>query len=58
MAELDRQDRRDRKPSDSPSERVIDSRELLGERDVVRIQHGDRVYELRQTRYGKLILTK
>jgi len=58
MAGLDRS-RSDSTPaSDTAKERVIDSQELLGERGVVRIQHGDRVYELRQTRYGKLILTK
>jgi hemin uptake protein HemP len=36
----------------------IDSRAILGDRDEVLIRHGDQVYRLRKTRYGKLILNK
>lgn len=39
-----------------PSE--IDSRLLLGSCGRVLIQHRGQTYELRETRYGKLILTK
>jgi hemin uptake protein HemP len=38
--------------------RYIDSRELLGHDGNVKIRHRDQVYNLRQTRTGKLILTK
>lgn len=36
----------------------IDSRQLLGADRRVRIRHAGQVYELRETRFGKLILTK
>jgi hemin uptake protein HemP len=36
----------------------IDSRVLLGADGRVRIRHRGQVYELRETRFGKLILTK
>lgn len=39
-----------------PSE--VDSRLLLGSAGRVLIQHRGQTYELRETRYGKLILTK
>jgi hemin uptake protein HemP len=39
-----------------PSE--VDSRLLLGSSGRVLIQHRGQTYELRETRYGKLILTK
>lgn len=38
--------------------REIDSNALLGAERRVRILHAGQVYELRETRYGKLILTK
>jgi len=38
--------------------RSIDSRLLLGHDGSINIRHGDQVYNLRQTRTGKLILTK
>ncbi|MCS7100369.1 MAG: hemin uptake protein HemP [Burkholderiaceae bacterium] len=38
--------------------RLIDSASLLGNQQVVRIRHGSGIYTLRQTRQGKLILTK
>lgn len=38
--------------------REIDSSALLGTERRVRILHSGQVYELRETRYGKLILTK
>lgn len=36
----------------------VDSRLLLGAAGRVLIQHRGQTYELRETRYGKLILTK
>tara|TARA_R110002110_G_scaffold96839_2_gene249075 strand:- start:5386 stop:5562 length:177 start_codon:yes stop_codon:yes gene_type:complete len=36
----------------------IDSHELLGADRRVLIRHAGQVYELRETRFGKLILTK
>lgn len=36
----------------------INSTELLGENGVVYIQHNGELYQLRQTKAGKLILTK
>ncbi|WP_240901136.1 hemin uptake protein HemP [Thioalkalivibrio sp. XN8] len=36
----------------------MDSRELLDENRRLRIRHRGQVYELRETRLGKLILTK
>ncbi len=36
----------------------LDSASLLGGRAEVEIRHGDETYRLRQTRAGKLILTK
>jgi hemin uptake protein HemP len=39
-------------------ERVIDSRTLFGATRQVRITHNGESYSLRQTRLGKLILTK
>ena len=38
--------------------RWVDSRALFGLRDEVVIKHGDQMYKLRITRYGKLILNK
>lgn len=46
---------RERVPRE-PSE--VDSRLLLGSAGRVLIQHRGQTYELRETRYGKLILTK
>lgn len=37
---------------------AIDSRLLLGTSNTVTIRHGDETYTLRETRAGKLILTK
>lgn len=37
---------------------VIDSRDVFQGRAVVTIVHGGQAYRLRQTRQGKLILTK
>jgi hemin uptake protein HemP len=36
----------------------IDSRVLLQQRGCIKIRHRDQIYELRETRAGKLILTK
>lgn len=47
--------RRERVPP-APSE--VDSRLLLGSSGRVLIQHRGQTYELRETRFGKLILTK
>lgn len=56
-------DRRPARPDPSRDSRrdsleEIDSRLLLGSDGRVRIRHGDQTYELRETRFGKLILTK
>jgi hemin uptake protein HemP len=37
--------------------RTLDSAELLGEQGEVLIRHEGRIYRLRRTRLGKLILT-
>lgn len=42
----------------APMPRRIPSGDLLGGRAEVEILHGEDVYRLRQTRGGKLILTK
>lgn len=47
-------------PTDPPEprgERILESRELLGPREAVLIRHAGRLYRLRRTRSGKLILT-
>ena len=36
----------------------IDSRTLFGAGDEIVIRHGDQIYRLRITRYGRLILNK
>ncbi|TDB63284.1 hypothetical protein C5467_00835 [Photorhabdus khanii subsp. guanajuatensis] len=36
----------------------IDSKQLLGESGITRIRHQGEFYQLRQTKAGKLILTK
>lgn len=46
-----------REPSAQPV-RVLNAKELLGERGVVRIELEGEVYTLRMTRNGRLILTK
>lgn len=38
-------------------ERILESRDLLGPRDDVLIRHEGRLYRLKRTRQGKLILT-
>ncbi|MCS6944016.1 MAG: hemin uptake protein HemP [Sutterellaceae bacterium] len=43
---------------ESGGPRLIDSATLLGNQQLVRIRHGSGIYTLRQTRQGKLILTK
>ncbi len=61
MAEL-RPDRRndDAKADRSRPEEIgeIDSRMLLGRDGRILIRHNGHRYELRETRFGKLILTK
>lgn len=44
--------------TDSPIIHSINSLELLGKDGVVYIQHNGELYQLRQTKAGKLILTK
>ena len=44
--------------NDERAERVIDSRTLFGLAREIRITHNGESYSLRQTRLGKLILTK
>ena len=41
-------------PADEP---ILESRELLGPREEVLIRHEGRIYRLKRTRQGKLILT-
>jgi hemin uptake protein HemP len=41
-----------------PAQRQFDSRSLFGGAQEVRIEHYGQEYRLRQTRNGKLILTK
>lgn len=36
----------------------VDSKRLLGRDGRIRIRHDGQIYELRETRFGKLILTK
>jgi hemin uptake protein HemP len=38
--------------------RTVTARELLGERGILRIDHGGEIYVLRLTRNDRLILTK
>lgn len=42
----------------APADRVLDSRAILGRHQEVTIRHRDQTYRLRETRQGKLILTK
>lgn len=42
----------------SSSVQTITSRDLLGERGLLRIEHGGEFYTLRLTRNNRLILTK
>ena len=44
-------------PEELQGERVIESRDLMGGRHLVVIRHEGRLYQLRLTRLGKLILT-
>jgi hemin uptake protein HemP len=45
-------------PPEDPGRGEVDSRALLGTGLTVTIRHGSEVYTLRETRAGKLILTK
>ena len=45
-------------PNSSPSIPVLSSSDLLQGATEIRIDHGGEMYRLRQTRQGKLILTK
>jgi hemin uptake protein HemP len=45
-------------PDSGGSKGWIESRALFGDRDEVVIRHGDQVYRLKITRYGRLILNK
>jgi hemin uptake protein HemP len=42
----------------STNPRTLDSREVLGDQNLVLIQHLGATYRLQSTRQGKLILTK
>lgn len=42
----------------APATDVVKSATLLQGRDAITIEHHGRLYQLRQTRQGKLILTK
>ena len=50
--------RRERSHDDAASPRVVNSAALLDGRSQLAILHNETVYFLRQTRFGKLILTK
>lgn len=45
-------------PREDAASALVDSKDLLGGRPQIAIRHGDAVYILRETRHGKLILTK
>ena len=49
---------RDHRCDDTASPRVVNSAALLDGRSQLAILHNETVYFLRQTRFGKLILTK
>ena len=51
-------DPREQRYDDAATPRVIDSTALLEGRSQLAILHNETVYFLRQTRFGKLILTK
>ena len=55
--ELPRETSRDQ-PGRNPGDRLVSSRELLGGRQRVWIEHAAERYLLQVTRSGKLILTK
>ena len=44
-------------PPQPPAERIVDSGDLLGPDNDLVIRHEGRLYRLRRTRQGKLILT-
>lgn len=46
-----------RPPPEAPSPASVDSRRLLGPQGQLLIEHRGRLYQLRETRNGKLILT-
>ncbi len=50
--------RRDQRQDDAALPRVVHSTALLDGRSQLAILHNETVYFLRQTRFGKLILTK
>lgn len=50
--------RHERSHDDAASPRVVNSAALLDGRSQLAILHNETVYFLRQTRFGKLILTK
>ncbi|HEY5763125.1 MAG TPA: hemin uptake protein HemP [Rhodocyclaceae bacterium] len=49
---------RDSLPWAGPETLSVDSQSLLGQRSELTIRHRDETYRLRETRLGKLILTK
>jgi hemin uptake protein HemP len=44
-------------PAAPEEEKIVESHDLLGRRDELLIRHDGRIYRLRRTRLGKLILT-
>ncbi|MEM6356775.1 MAG: hemin uptake protein HemP [Pseudomonadota bacterium] len=54
----DDRERSDAAPASWAPGESVDSRSLLGDSNTVTIRHGEVLYTLRQTRAGKLILTK
>ena len=51
-------DKMEHKAVSAGARRQLASRELLGGGNELRIEHNGEIYTLRQTRQGKLILTK
>lgn len=48
----------ERTPAQQAATAIIPSRDLLGQSNVITIEHEGMLYTLRATRNGKLILTK
>ena len=51
-------DARGDRPQDNAPARVVNSEALMGGATQLAIRHNQSIYFLRQTRFGKLILTK
>lgn len=60
MSESDKQEQRSDQCGgmDEGGADCLDSRTIFGDKNEVLIRHGDQMYRLKKTRYGKLILNK